>query len=256
MAEESAPAQESSDSVDVEASTETVADMVRAEVEKEVAGLKATNQALKEEKKKLQAKSKLMDQFGDEEEINSLLAMKKRVDEDEESKLFLSGEREKYNDRITNRVREDADARLLALEENLKGIEQDRDKWADRYHSQQVSLSISNAAEEAGVNPRLRKAVEGQIKDQIFFDVGRDNVFVKDESDPATIRYGKEGKPMGVGELIEMLRNDQPELFLSSTGGGAAGGTGTSGLTGTISPDRVKGMSVAEYAKARKEGRI
>lgn len=254
MSEEQTTLTENSEQETSVEETPDIQELVRKQVEEQVAGLKATNQSLKEEKKKFQERAKVLDQLGGEDELKTLLEMKTRIEEDEESKLFLSGEREKYNERIIGRIREDSDAKVTALETALQLAETEKSRWADRYHSQQVSLAISQAAEASGVNPRLRKAVEGQIKDQIFFDTERDDVFIRDGSDPSSIRYGKEGKPMAVAELVEMLREEQPELFLQSTGANAAGSN--LGLTGQIPRDKIGNMSVAEYAKARKEGRI
>ena len=254
MSEEQTTLTENSEQEPSVEATPDIEELVRKQVEEQVAGLKATNQSLKEEKKKFQERAKVLDQLGGEDELKTLLEMKTRIEEDEESKLFLSGEREKYNERIIGRVREDSDAKVNALQGALEAAETEKSKWADRYHSQQVSLAISQAAEMSGVNPRLRKAVEGQIKDQIFFDTERDDIFIRDQADPSSIRYGKDGKPMVVSELIEMLREEQPELFLQSTGANAAGSN--SGLTGRIPRDKIGSMSVAEYAKARKEGRL
>ena len=178
--------------------------------------------------------------------------MKTRIDTDEETKLFVSGDREEYNNRITNRVREDAEARLSALQKQLEDSETSRDTWQERYNTQQVSLSISEASERSGVNPRLKKAIEGQIRDSLYFDVDENKVFVQESGN---VKYGKDGHPMEVSELIELLRDEQPELFLSSTGSGATGGT-PGGLTARLSRDKVSSMSMADYAKARKEGRI
>ena len=57
---------------------------------------------------------------------------------------------------------------------------------------------------------------------------------------------------MTVTELVEMMREDQPELFLSSTGSSAVGGSSSSRLQ----PGAVRNMTMAEYVKARKEGRV
>jgi len=115
-----------------------------------------------------------------------------------------------------------------------------------------VALSIREATGKAGVNPRLSKAVEGQIVGDVFFDKKQNEVFVRDPNDPDSIRYGREGKPMTVIELVDMMREDQPELFLSSTGASAVGGSSSSRLL----PGAVSKMSMSEYVKARKEGRV
>ena len=123
MAEEQQVQQETVEEPVVQQETPQADDIdakVKALVEKEVAGLKANNQALKEEKKKFQERSKILDDLGGEEGIKQFQEMQARLAEDEDTKLFLSGDREKYNDRITNRVREDADARIAAIQAELE----------------------------------------------------------------------------------------------------------------------------------------
>jgi hypothetical protein len=236
-------AQEASQDVDA---------IVRAAVDKEVAGLKANNQALKEEKKKFQDRAKIIDDLGGEEGIKQFQEMQVRLSEDEDTKLFLSGDRDKYNQRITNRVREDAEARITAIQVELDASNERASLAEDQYRNQQVALSIREATGKAGVNPRLSKAVEGQIVGDVFFDKKQNEVFVRDPNDPDSIRYGREGKPMTVIELVDMMREDQPELFLSSTGASAVGGSSSSRLL----PGAVSKMSMSEYVKARKEGRV
>tara|TARA_Y100000310_G_C20578162_1_gene761545 strand:+ start:450 stop:1214 length:765 start_codon:yes stop_codon:yes gene_type:complete len=236
----------------VQETSQDVDALVRAAVDKEVAGLKANNQALKEEKKKFQDRAKIIDDLGGEEGIKQFQEMQTRLAEDEDTKLFLSGDRDKYNQRITNRVREDAEARITAIQVELDASNERASLAEDQYRNQQVALSIREATGKAGVNPRLSKAVEGQIVGDVFFDKKQNEVFVRDPNDPDSIRYGREGKPMTVIELVDMMREDQPELFLSSTGASAVGGSSSSRLL----PGAVSKMSMSEYVKARKEGRV
>ena len=60
---------------------------------------------------------------------------------------------------------------------------------------------------------------------------------------------------MKVTELIETMREEQPELFLQSTGSGAIGGR-TTRRTGVVTNDDIKQMSVEEYKRMRQENRI
>lgn len=227
---------------------------IQEEVNKQVAGLKANNQALKEEKKKFQERAKIIEDLGGEENIHQLMEMRARLQEDEDTKLFLSGQREKYNERITSRVREDAEARVRALEERLQEASRVAEESQSRFNQQQLSFAINEATMEAGVNPRLKKAVEGQVRDQIFFDPESNRVYVRDPDDPSAVRYGKEGRPMTPTELIEIMKDDQPELFLKSTGSSAVGASGGPGSA--IPRNQIRGMSMNDYIAARKSGRI
>ena len=94
--------------------------------------------------------------------------------------------------------------------------------------------------------------MSSQIKDQVFFDSETESVMVREGEG---IRYGKDGAPMKVTELIDTMREDQPELFLQSTGGSALGASVTRRNTGFTNDD-IRNMSVEEYKKLREENRI
>ena len=100
---------------------EDLQSLVSEAVEKEVQGLKSNNTALKEEKKKFQAKAKeassTLEQIGGQEELEKLLRIKTQIEQDEEVRLFTEGDREAYNNRITQRVKAEADARIKNLNE-------------------------------------------------------------------------------------------------------------------------------------------
>ena len=88
-----------------------VQEIVNNALKSEIVGLKSNNQALKDEKKKAQDRireyNEIMQSFGGQEGLNQLQALKSKIDQDEELRLFTSGDREKYNDRILNRAKQD-----------------------------------------------------------------------------------------------------------------------------------------------------
>jgi len=237
-------------------SKEQVEQIVRSALDKEIAGLKSNNSSLKEEKKKAQAKAKdfteLVDSLGGEEGIKGLVDLKGKIDQDEELRLFTSGDREKYNTRILNRAKADHEAQLKILNDEKSNWEILATEATDRYRGKEITNSINDGCADSGVNPRLYKAMSSQIKDQVFFDSETESVMVREGEG---IRYGKDGAPMKVTELIDTMREDQPELFLQSTGGSALGASVTRRNTGFTNDD-IRNMSVEEYKKLREENRI
>jgi hypothetical protein len=225
----------------------------------EILGLKSNNQALKDEKKKAQDRIReytdILSSFGGQEGLNQLQALKQKIEQDEELRLFTSGDREKYNDRILNRARQDH-------ANQLKIMQEERDKWKGqtenyikKYQQREIEKSIVDGCADAGVNPRYYRAMTAQVRDDIVFDEETDRVIVKDND--GGLRYGKDGQPMRVNELIETLREDQPELFLQSTGGGAVGATGSGVRRYTgVTQDEIRTMSVGDYKKLREQGVI
>ena len=240
-------------------SRDQVQEIVNNALKSEIVGLKSNNQALKDEKKKAQDRireySDILSGLGGEEGINQLQALKQKIEQDEELRLFSQGDREKYNDRILNRARQDH-------ANQIKIVQEERDKWktlaesfVKRYQQREMEKSIVDGCADAGVNPRYYRAMTAQVRDDILYDEETDRVLVKDTD--GGLRYGKDGQPMQVGELIETLREDQPELFLQSTGGGAVGSI-TGGIrryTG-VTNDEIRSMSVGDYKKLREQGVI
>ena len=237
-------------------SKEQVEQIVKSALDKEIQGLKANNSALKEEKKRAQSKAsdanEILSSLGGEEGIKGLMELKQKIDQDEELRLFTSGDREKYNARILNRAQQDHAAQMKSVMEERNNWEQIANTATERYRSKEISNTINDGCAESGVNPRLYKAMSAQIRDQVFYDSETDSIMVKDGSD---IKYGKDGSPMKVTELIETMREEQPELFLQSTGSGAIGGR-TTRRTGVVTNDDIKQMSVEEYKRMRQENRI
>lgn len=240
-------------------SRDQVQEIVNNALKSEIVGLKSNNQALKDEKKKAQDRireySDILSGLGGEEGINQLQALKQKIEQDEELRLFSQGDREKYNDRILNRARQDH-------ANQIKIVQEERDKWktqaesfVKRYQQREMEKSIVDGCADAGVNPRYYRAMTAQVRDDILYDEETDRVLVKDTD--GGLRYGKDGQPMQVGELIETLREDQPELFLQSTGGGAVGSItgGVRRYTG-VTNDEIRSMSVGDYKKLREQGVI
>ncbi len=239
-------------------SRDQVQEIVNNALKSEILGLKSNNQALKDEKKKAQERireySDIVTGLGGEEGINQLQSLKQKIDQDEELRLFTTGDREKYNDRILNRARQDH-------ANQMKMIQEERDKWKGqtetfekKYQLREIEKSIMDGCAESGVNPRYYKAMSAQVRDDIVFDHESDRVIVRDND--GGLRYGKDGQPMQVGELIDTLREEQPELFMQSTGGGAVGSTGSVRRYTGVSNDEIKSMSVGDYKKLREQGVI
>jgi hypothetical protein len=239
-------------------SRDQVQEIVTNALKSEIVGLKSNNQALKDEKKKAQERLReyndIMQSFGGQEGLSQLQALKQKIEQDEELRLFSQGDREKYNDRILARAKQDH-------ANQMKMLSEDRDKWkthADsfvkKYQQREIEKSIMDGCAAAGVNPRYYKAMSAQVKDDILFDEETERVIVKDVD--GNLRYGKDGQPMHVGELIDTLREDQSELFLQSTGGGAVGASGSVRRYTSVTQDEISKMSVSDYKKLRDQGVI
>jgi len=239
-------------------SKEQVQEIVNNALKSEIVGLKSNNQALKDEKKKAQDRIReytdILSSFGGQEGLNQLQELKQKIEQDEELRLFSQGDREKYNDRILNRAKQDH-------ANQLRIVSEERDKWRDqadsfvkKFQQREIEKSIIDGCASSGVNPRYYKAMSAQVRDDIIFDDETERVIVKDSD--GNLRYGKDGQPMHVAELIDTLREEQSELFLQSTGSGAVGSAGSIRRYSGITNDEIKNMSVGDYKKFREQGVI
>lgn len=235
-----------------------VQEIVNNALKSEIVGLKSNNQALKDEKKKAQERLReyndIMQSFGGQEGLSQLQALKQKIEQDEELRLFSQGDREKYNDRILNRAKQDHANQMKMLQEDRDKWKSEADSFVKKYQQREIEKSIVDGCTSSGVNPRYYKAMSAQVRDDIIFDDETERVIVKDVD--GNLRYGKDGQPMQVGELIDTLREDQPELFMQSTGSGAVGSSaGVRRYTG-VTNDEIRQMSVGDYKKLRDSGVI
>lgn len=235
-----------------------VQEIVNNALKSEIVGLKSNNQALKDEKKKAQERLReyndIMQSFGGQEGLSQLQALKLKIEQDEELRLFSQGDREKYNDRILARAKQDHANQLKVLSEDRDKWKTQADSFVKKFQQREIEKSIVDGCTTYGVNPRYFKAMSAQVRDDILFDEETDRVIVKDAE--GNLRYGKDGQPMQVGELIDTLREDQPELFLQSTGGGAVGSSGSVRRYASVTNDEIRNMSVNDYKKLREQGVI
>jgi len=221
---------------------EQVEGIVAKALESEITGLKSNNIALKEEKKKAQERAKefqdFISQIGGQDNLNELLSLKNKIEKDEELRLFTSGDREKYNDRILNRARQDHANQLKRINEELESWKTEASTAKSRYQQREIEKSIMDGCADSGVNPRLYRAMSAQVRDG------------------EGIRYGSNGQPMEVRELIDMMREDQPELFLQSTGSGAQGSGAFRRSTTGVSAEEMRNLPMDQYKRLREQGVI
>lgn len=238
-------------------SREEVEQIVSNAIENKISGLKSNNYALKDEKLKAQKKAKelesVLSELGGEDSLHQLLDLKQKIEKDEELRLFTNGDREKYNERILSRARQDHSNQMKRIQEDLNNWKTQAEQSQSKFQQREIEKSIVDGCAESGVNPRLYRAMSAQIKDDVVFDDETGKILVRDGEG---VRYGTNGQPMEVRELIEMMREEQPELFLQSTGGGATGTTSNFRRATGVSAEDMRNMPVAEYARLRKEGVI
>tara|TARA_Y100000034_G_scaffold84085_1_gene100680 strand:+ start:471 stop:1298 length:828 start_codon:yes stop_codon:yes gene_type:complete len=235
-----------------------VQELLKTSLEQEVRGLKANNQALKEEKKKATDKAKETQDFvksiGGQDELKRILEIKRQIDADEELKLFATGDREKYNEKITSRAKQDFNAQMKRMLEENAALKGEAELATEKYRNREVTNAIAEGCASSGVNPRMMDLVSSAVEKVVFYDQENDKVLVRDPLEGG-IRYGKDGTPMSVHEYVDSLRENQSEVFLQSTGSGSLGSQ-TVRQGSNVSMEAVSNMSVDEYKRLREAGAI
>lgn len=196
--------------------------------------------------------SKTIDGLGGEDALKELLELKQRLEADEELKLF-GVDREKYNERITGRMKADYEKRLAGAEETLTA----RDRKI-----QELSDSLARAMIHGAIRERAAKQPEfvaeaTDVLVRLAGDVFRlgDNHQPEARDADGELIMGKDGKALTIDEWIESTRDSHPYFWRPRSGTGARAGDGSI-ARGGMSPEAIGKMSLADYRKARQEGRI
>jgi hypothetical protein len=225
--------------------------LVAAKFEAEAKGLKNKNSELLNELK--QAKEKA-DKFGNvtDEEIVSMLAMRERLAKDEFARAIAEGKTEDVINRVTSKVKEDYEAQLAAERAEREALQQ---KYRDAEIAREKLTVATEIAKASGtVKPQYQGLIHNLIADQVKIIDGKPRVVDPVTGDPILT---KGGQMMTVAELVESKRVTYGDLFQPSAGGGAEGGEKkTTSGKGKLTLEEAGQLSLADYAKARAEGRI
>lgn len=196
------------------ATPDDLAKQIREAVDKEVAGLKANNAQLLQEKKQFQDQLKAFDGI-DPIKTKELLA---RIEGDAEAKMISEGKMDEVLQRRTERLRADYDKKLADAVATAEAAQ----KRAQAYQGRVLDDAIRAAAAKAGVHTHA-------VDDALF----RARTLFALNDDGQAVAIGKDGQPLlgrdGKTELtpsewLESMKESAPHWFpAGSSGGGASG---------------------------------
>lgn len=199
-----------------------VQEVVKKEVEKATAGLKASRDQLLDEKNKGDKQLKeLLEGLGGEEGVKQLTEMRERLQHDKQGELLAAGKHEEWFEQRTAAMKAKFQQEIEQRDKLLAETEAERDAAKQELLDYRLNQRIANDSVDVKVKPAYYVAVNKLVRDRIRLEEGE---FVVYEEDGKTQSYGPRGKPMTVAELIDGLRETLPDMFEPSTGGGAGGG--------------------------------
>jgi len=222
----------------------------------DVDGLKNKNRELLSEKKKVSEKLKMFDGI-DPEEFAKLKDAAAKAVEDAAIKSgdidALKMDYEKRNQTVIDQMKAEHQVTLVEAEDKVS-------RMRARLNARLIDAEAVSAIAEAGGEPKLLlPIVKAQVK---MFE--EDGDFVARVVNPdGSIKTDGSGKnePMTIPQLIELLKGDNSygRAFSSSGMSGSdsrPGGFKRSSGGGNLSSEQAGNLSMAEYKKARAEGRI
>jgi hypothetical protein len=202
--------------------------LIAKAVEDATKGLKGSKEEILTEKKQLKSEyDRIMGLVGGDDGLKRLEDLRKKAEQDEESKLIADGKVDLVIERRTNGMREKHGQQIQQLEKRVKDVEAERDQAVQKLIGYKTNQQLLVGADEAGVKPEYRAALISLVRDRVkLADEGGSDVFeVYGEDGIKAYSPNNSAKPMSVTELFDSLRDKMKDAFHPSSGGGAGGGS-------------------------------
>jgi hypothetical protein len=183
-------------------------------------------------------------------EYEELRTIQKRVKDGE---LVMNSSLEEVLSKRVAEMKAEYDSQLEA---RGKEAEDYKGKYVDietRYNQKLIDSEVVTAILDPknGVRPEALEDIKRRAYEAFRIKDGKPIPFAGDQ--PV---YGKDGvTPITASDWIAKMKDSAPHYFKESKGGGADPGAGGGG-GGQLGADAIGNMSMAEYMKARREGKI
>ena len=198
---------------------------VQALVDKAVAeatkGLKATNAALKSEKKELAEKLGTFDGL-DPEEVQSIM---KLFADNEEAQLIKDGKIDDVIAKRTERMAKNHTKALAAKDEEISRLQAELQAKDTNLSSLVIDTQIREAANKAGI---VASAVEDALfRGRCVFSLDQETAEPVALNKDGSPQLGKDGKSnLTIGEWFDGMKVEAPHWFPGDKGSGAMGANG------------------------------
>jgi hypothetical protein len=219
-----------------------VEENVQKVVEKEVSGLKAKNEELLNEKKKL------MENFKDLDPEKAKEALK-FLEENEEARLIQEGKFEEIVEKKVSQIKSDYEAKMAELQKQLEQFESASVEYKTKFETKVVEDTIRDTAIKAGVRPEALTDV--LMRATQIFSLGEDGSVEARDS---------QGNLMKIDDLvltpdnwIKSLKESAPHYWPPSQGAGATGSGANSGDVMKKLADLAAKGDMVGYRRLRKK---
>lgn len=203
----------------VEAMKSETAKQIQAEVEKATAGLKASQQKLLDEKKKIQEK---YSQINDPEEALRALQL---ISGNEEVRLLAEGKFDEVVQRRLSTQTAQFEEQIKDLSTKYESTEMTATKYRSLYQDLIIENSITSAAIKAGILPSAVTDVLNRARQ--LFQVGEDERTVESRDANGKLRKTEDEKVLTPENWIESLKKVSPHFWPPSTAAGFHPGGGS-----------------------------
>lgn len=226
-------------------------------VEEQVAGLKKTNEELKNEKTQMSSKFDTFSQaiealggidtlkgLGTAETIKQMVEMRSRFEKDEQGKLLTEGRYDEWFDKRTDALRADHKNQLAQIQALAEQEKAGKDAAEIALRKKVLETEVSSACSDAKVESSAWLDVQLRAQQVFTYDPERKRLVVRDAD--GGVVFGKDGKtPKSIREWLDEQKEVSRHWWPSSKGSGA-GGSDRPGEQRNLAS-----LDFAEYARQR-----
>lgn len=222
---------------------------VQALIDREVAGLKATNAKLKAEKRALATRLRALEGL----ELDQVEAALAQLERDAEAELLAEGRFEEVLARRSEKAAREHVAALEERDQKIADLETQLAARDEQLAARAIDDQVRQAAAEVGLLPMAVEDALNRARRTFSLDASGNAAALDGEGKPIQIGDG-EG-PLTPASWLQSLRGGAPHWWPASSGA-AAPGAGANGSEGLLSYEQAGQLDPERYARLRREGRI
>ena len=233
--------------MELDANSPEIQELLKAEIEKNVGGLKANRDALLAEKKAAQEQLEAYKTQWDGLDSGKVRELMGHLESSEDAKLIAAGKVDEVLEKRTGALRADFEKRLTAAQEREEREQKQNQDLMSSIKKLKLEGEIREAASKLGVVPSAVADVLSRATG--VFSLEESGQFIAKDSD-GTTKLGKDGKTaLQPSEWLESMRDNAGHWFPQQQGGGATGGGRNAGAY-TLTRDQARDPAIYKEAKA------